>query len=62
MNFYNPTHKNYIASHKGIVQDEIVLELKYDMEHDKESRNLTQQLKTRYLKTLNMFEVVEMVY
>lgn len=62
MNFYNPTHKNYIASHKGIVQDEIVLELKYDMEHDKESRNLTQQLKTRLSKNSKYVRGVEMVY
>lgn len=62
MNFYNPNHKNYLASHKSIDQDEIILELKYEMEHDRESRNLTQQFKSRLSKNSKYVRGVEMVY
>ena len=62
MNFYNPNHKNYKGSHKSISQDEIILELKYDMAHDNESRKLTQQLRSRLSKNSKYVRGVEMVY
>lgn len=62
MNFYNPNHKNYLGSHEEISQDEIILELKYDMAHDKESRNLTQELRSRLSKNSKYVRGIEMVY
>lgn len=48
MAFYNPNFTNYKAS--KITMPDIVLELKYKIEHDSESRKLTQQFTSRLSK------------
>ena len=62
MIFFNPNHKNFLGSKMKIDEKEIILELKYDLAHDQESRSLSQQFKERLSKNSKYVRGIEMVY
>ena len=60
MTFYNPHFTNYEVS-KAQLSD-VVLELKYEVPHDKESRQLTQQLTSRLSKNSKYVRGVHLIH
>ncbi|MBO6605389.1 polyphosphate polymerase domain-containing protein [Psychroserpens sp.] len=62
MQFYNPNYNNFSSSNMSIPYDEVVLELKYNLEHDQESRLITQQFNTRLSKNSKYVRGVELVH
>jgi len=60
MTFYNPYFTNYESS-KAQLSD-IILELKYKVPHDKESRKLTQQLTARLSKNSKYVRGVDLIH
>lgn len=60
MTFYNPYYPNYMISKAQLT--DIVLELKYKAPHDKESRNLTQQLNARLSKNSKYVRGVNLIH
>lgn len=60
MTFYNPHFPKYIISKEQL--PDIVLELKYKVPFDKESRKLTQQLNTRLSKNSKYVRGVNLIH
>ncbi|MCH9660388.1 MAG: VTC domain-containing protein [Bacteroidetes bacterium] len=59
MNFYNPQFKNYELSKVGL--EDVVLELKYKRNKDKESRGLTQHLQSRLSKNSKYVRGIDLI-
>lgn len=59
MNFYNPQFKNYELSKADL--EDVVLELKYNRDKDKESRALTQHFKARLSKNSKYVRGVDLI-
>ena len=59
MKFYNPNYADFYASER--TTDDVVLELKYDREHDNESRLLSQEIDSRLSKNSKYVRGVEAI-
>lgn len=60
--FYNPNFRNFSLSKSSLDEKEVILELKYLPEHDKVSREVSQQFKTRLSKNSKYVRGMELVY
>lgn len=60
MSFYNIKSSDFLSS--KITLDDIVLELKYDREHDNESRQLSQSLPVRLSKNSKYVRGIDLFY
>lgn len=59
--FFDPNAVNFLMSKQIIDEREIVLELKYNVEHDDEARRLTQELDSRLTKNSKYVNGVERI-
>ena len=59
--FFDPNYTNFLMSKKVIDEKEIVLELKYSIEHDNEARHVAQELNTRLTKNSKYVNGVDMI-
>ena len=62
MRFYNPNYKNFISNECFVKNHDVILELKYSMEHDNESRELTQCIGVRLNKNSKYVRGIDLIY
>lgn len=60
MTFYNPAFSNFAVS--KVALSDVVLELKYAVEDDKEARHLSQQLSSRLSKNSKYVRGVDLIH
>lgn len=59
--FFDPNYTNFLMSKEVIDDREIVLELKYNLEHDNEARRVAQEFNTRLTKNSKYVNGVDMI-
>ncbi len=60
--FYNPNYQNFLLSERKIDEREIIVELKYKREFDKEARDISQEFNYRMTKNSKYVRGVEFVW